>query len=683
MRGEIEIWENNKLLHKEDNLLVNGAGELLADIMTLSPSLSGISDHATSSILDTSNYVIQAISFGKDASAYYHNAHAYPANRNLWYNATCSAINIGNFATSFPDDFIVTSVPSIANPPGFENLPSSIAHVTSFIDPSVSSNVNCSMTLDLNSAVDGEWESGEAVSGLQDSWVCASFYLKSPVIGFPPYEDMLDFTPPIIKTEFKATITSDDYSSGDKGRARNSVILGWDSTTNWSTISSVHPTASGTDDSRTVYDGFVQNNWQANGGVADVGNGWYRVWNSVPCPSGVQTLKFEYFPMGFDNGTTTGETSGGIYTFGHQLELGKWPTPLQFNSGFKPTLWDLSGSVLNTKYGVQNIPFELGVRGIKDKGTVRVLTDPLAIPLSGTYDPTVFLSSPPNPESVRVEDRATNADLSGVFSGIDVGQNLNMIPYRDTSGLGTVLRYPAAFSSYHSLSSVGGVSYVKNSLIPKVTNVLGYGLDSSTLSGIGTLGNDAYIFGCYPEGSSTGGSDWRLVSALDSSTAYHNPVLSGTYSGTFNSASSMDTFGYVTMIMSGSPETTAGYAMSSLASGLCVSGSAESFPEEGIVEYSVLFGSGDRGYSNLYGGIYNMGLWTIDLDKSLKAGNSPPYSFDPLNNPRKYRLFATKHLTIPLTIIQDNVAGGAPAWPLNAGALNYKDLIIKWRLHFL
>ena len=66
MRGEVEIWDGDKLLHKESNLLVNGAGELLADIMTVSPSLSGIADHATSSILDSSNYTIQAISFGKD-----------------------------------------------------------------------------------------------------------------------------------------------------------------------------------------------------------------------------------------------------------------------------------------------------------------------------------------------------------------------------------------------------------------------------------------------------------------------------------------------------------------------------------------------------------------------------------------------------------------------------------------
>jgi hypothetical protein len=70
MRGEVEIWDGDKLLHKEPNMLVDGAGELLADIMTVSPSLSGVEDHATSSILDSSNYTIQAISFGTGSDAF-------------------------------------------------------------------------------------------------------------------------------------------------------------------------------------------------------------------------------------------------------------------------------------------------------------------------------------------------------------------------------------------------------------------------------------------------------------------------------------------------------------------------------------------------------------------------------------------------------------------------------------
>ena len=71
MKGVVEIWDGDDLLFEEPNMLVDGAGELLADIMTVTPSLSGIQDHATSSILDASNYRIQAISFG--TGSYYFN----------------------------------------------------------------------------------------------------------------------------------------------------------------------------------------------------------------------------------------------------------------------------------------------------------------------------------------------------------------------------------------------------------------------------------------------------------------------------------------------------------------------------------------------------------------------------------------------------------------------------------
>jgi hypothetical protein len=194
------------------------------------------------------------------------------------------------------------------------------------------------------------------------------------------------------------------------------------------------------------------------------------------------------------------------------------------------------------------------------------------------------------------------------------------------------------------------------------------------------FGPQAYYLGCYPEGSSTGGSNWALVSSLDNSAAYLHVAngtdpnfVSGTYNSIVNEASSMDVSGFVNMIMSGSPGTTTGYAMSSTSSGLCVSGGVDA-TNSGTVEYSMLLGSGDVGYSNLYGGIYNMGLWTIDMDKTLKAGNTPPYSFGPLNNPRKYKLFSRKGLSKNMCYVENHITGGD---------LNYTDLTIKWRLHFL
>ena len=54
-------------------MLVDGAGELIVDVMTANRSLSGIP--SASAILDTSNYTLHAISYGKDADGFRNHAH--------------------------------------------------------------------------------------------------------------------------------------------------------------------------------------------------------------------------------------------------------------------------------------------------------------------------------------------------------------------------------------------------------------------------------------------------------------------------------------------------------------------------------------------------------------------------------------------------------------------------------
>lgn len=54
-------------------MLLDGAGELVADAMTANRSLAWIP--SASSILDTSNYTIQAISYGKNYQGFKNHAH--------------------------------------------------------------------------------------------------------------------------------------------------------------------------------------------------------------------------------------------------------------------------------------------------------------------------------------------------------------------------------------------------------------------------------------------------------------------------------------------------------------------------------------------------------------------------------------------------------------------------------
>ena len=79
------------------------------------------------------------------------------------------------------------------------------------------------------------------------------------------------------------------------------------------------------------------------------------------------------------------------------------------------------------------------------------------------------------------------------------------------------------------------------------------------------------------------------------------------------------------------------YSLSSPASGLVFSASTN-YTNDGIIEYQVSLASGDLLMANHYGGIFHIGLWTIDMEKSLQNGNNPPFKFSVLNNPRKYTI---------------------------------------------
>ena len=178
----------------------------------------------------------------------------------------------------------------------------------------------------------------------------------------------------------------------------------------------------------------------------------------------------------------------------------------------------------------------------------------------------------------------------------------------------------------------------------------------------------ASLLGAFPEGSSTPYSNALVPQRVfyDGPTLANIKAISKVYS-TFNEASSMDVSGFVTSVMSSVPDAT--YDMSSTASGLCLSSPVEEtnkgFP---FVEYSLLLGSGDLGHVNAYGGIYHIGLWTIDMNKSLRNDNTPPFAFSVLNNPRKYRLFCRKGLSKNLCYINDQE--------------EYENLTLKWRIYF-
>ena len=79
IKGTVEVYKENnlhqhELVFVENNLVVDGLSESIADFMCLPPDASGAG--VLSGLYDASNYAIHTISFGKAPQEYYLNAHS-------------------------------------------------------------------------------------------------------------------------------------------------------------------------------------------------------------------------------------------------------------------------------------------------------------------------------------------------------------------------------------------------------------------------------------------------------------------------------------------------------------------------------------------------------------------------------------------------------------------------------
>ena len=202
---------------------------------------------------------------------------------------------------------------------------------------------------------------------------------------------------------------------------------------------------------------------------------------------------------------------------------------------------------------------------------------------------------------------------------------------------------------------------------------------------ISTLGV-GLIQGAFPRGIQDGGTPGAILSGVDQlahglpleDTKVHDGGIgcSAVFNGNFNWAGSMDISGYLGQVYNPYGVAASGFTVADHPniqySGIVVSADSN-FSSTGEVIYHTVIGAGDLGFTNFYGGIYNIGLWALDVKESLKTG-APPYHWTPKSNVRKYKLFSKKSFTKNLAYIQDSGT--------NAGMNNYKDLTLIWRLYF-
>lgn len=90
---------------------------------------------------------------------------------------------------------------------------------------------------------------------------------------------------------------------------------------------------------------------------------------------------------------------------------------------------------------------------------------------------------------------------------------------------------------------------------------------------------------------------------------------------------------------------------------------------------------GDAATLNLFGGIYQIGLWCFDIKEMLKDGYYPPYNFNTLNTNRKYRLFAKKTFNKDLLYYSSNSA--FKSLFIDGTFSNNNGIVLTWKIKFI
>lgn len=94
IEGIVEVFKDQDKIYEGSNMILDNAGELIADILTLPRELDRI-PHA-SAIYDVSNYTVRAASLGKDALGYSYHAHL----SSLPLDGTIRVISYSDFSMS-------------------------------------------------------------------------------------------------------------------------------------------------------------------------------------------------------------------------------------------------------------------------------------------------------------------------------------------------------------------------------------------------------------------------------------------------------------------------------------------------------------------------------------------------------------------------------------------------------
>ena len=579
-------------------MILDLAREHIADIMTIPPYLSGL--QSASSILDTSNYTIMAVSFGKDGDGFRNHAHKSvfrdyedtleipPAYEN-YLGVVSYSNNLNILEVLSSDDSLSAYGPARFDFPTLEQIDISYLTGTSIYVTAT----------DVCGTVTGSYQ----VTG--DILYLDSHQVTSIFNGLASNKIISE-----IKGNFTTIYTSSigpDVTlelDDDANKAVIDLIIGSDlgyivtgtsenpgRDTKLNNLSIVKDT---TNPGNTYYpldEIFI------TGTYAD---GEFFEYTSIYVPGATDKLSFFFIPiaptvrqinpdkLGF--GLSSDPQGGLVITINEKGFPGVGNEANLIFSVFDSP--DNDGAGLNwPKFNVTTQGDDNALSGYDSYGT--------ASALDLYYK---LLPSDPKPTDTRLEEA-------------------NCIPYIVSSSESVDFTIP--------LNGLG------------INYDLGHYLNYA--QNIKSLTPSLYISSLWTDGGTF------IPSALDASFVIYakdpgdnfeeNQIMSGILKPGFNTYGTVDENGFLTF-MDGEALTGTLDTLYDKLSECKAFRRIETDTSNTCMHVSFLIPSGDAGAMYLFGGLYSIGLWTLDIKEMLKNGENPPYNFSINNNPRKYKLFS-------------------------------------------
>jgi hypothetical protein len=600
MKGRVEVFSvcdgKRTLVLEEDNLIMDGAGETIVDMLTTTSSIALSGDATLSAALDASNYCIQGFTFGKGESGYLANGHSYKQ-----HNLLVSS----NLSLSGESDYI-----------SFNNVSGVAALNKSLLDGS-------SQVYKVQNLASSGGSINWTIANLDDDY----YYEMSSLPRVFSVDVKADLkNPPVVASDglSRVTISIIDHNASKDYHFKFSKLDTDPSSINsWQFI--------GFEDSGTGKWAYVKSQ----------GSGWYKLVCVLP-PSEVTatsdiTEMIRIYP-------------GGLKTFTDGFT---WPTSLS------------GGSLLISRpsYNIGSVPIEYFVG---DSGITTRESDASAAPfllrsVMSAEDEAFF--------ALKGGGTLTNTKILGVFElpSYNVIASLPEMPNPNAEKLQAITTTPyeketALVTSIGHNLNIGAFSEIEG------TSVSSYISPEWTLSnGMKALPiqKDLKLLGSFKPTELISAA---LVSGLNY-VGYLTNSLYQTYPANagYNYASSVDMNGYVRVYYP-----TLGESSNIVNRVVCTSES--DFSSTGQVKFSTIMDQADRGYMCLFGGVFQLGLYTLNVQESRKKNNSAYSSFDKrvvVGDDLVFRLFSSKTFGFDITHRSN------PNFPVNA------PLTINWTVDFL